>query len=766
MTNMVRDDEWKTLLSIFLTESLEMLDEVEPKLVELEKMSLGGSENNELLNSIFRLYHSLKGGAASLNLDVIRDLTHEAETLLDMFRSKKITITPQHIDLLCQACDFMRKLLDRTAMDFDDGALAEPAKVLRAQFIEEIKKSMPGDKKKTPAPPPAAPSPAPQSAAAQPAAPTAPAPDHAQLADNIDELKLDLTPEMIRRFTEEAEELFEEAEQSLLIIEKGAASPEVVAQAFRALHSFKGNAGFFNYTAFTHFSHEAETLLGLIRDEKLPSTPAAISALLAAIDVLKRGISRLKSEKVAVLDGDGPVVERLKAAMSEVDTRPRLGQILVDSGLITEDALQEALEAQEKVVPPVSATKAADASHPPSESGGAAGSQRAAIRVDTDKLDRLIELVGELVISVSNVTNCPDLKDLHLDRLEKAVDRLTKITKDLQSIAMSVRMIPIAGLFRKMVRPVRDLAKNIGKKIDLQFIGEDTEVDKNVIELISDPLMHMIRNAVDHGIEPAAKRKEVGKAETGNIVLEARHSGSEVWIIVRDDGRGLDRPKILAKAQEVGLITGSGDDLRDEEVFKYIFEPGFSTAAVVTEVSGRGVGMDVVKKNIEKLKGRVDIRSSVGKGSQFTTRIPLTLAIIDGMVVRVGKERYIIPTQSIIEVFRPTSENISTVTHKGEVVSIRGNFIPLFRIADLFGLLNAENDPTHANVMIVESDGRTLGFLVDEILGQQQTVIKSLGSAFGAMPGVSGAAVMPDGRVGLILDVTGIIKIAMGDKDN
>ncbi|MCB1184086.1 chemotaxis protein CheA, partial [bacterium] len=344
-----------------------------------------------------------------------------------------------------------------------------------------------------------------------------------------------------------------------------------------------------------------------------------------------------------------------------------------------------------------------------------------------------------------------------LENFEKASHHLRRITTDLQDVAMSVRMVPLSGTFKKMVRLVHDTAQKAGKKVDLTLVGEETEVDKTVIEQISDPLVHIVRNAIDHGLETPDARATVGKSETGTVTIEARHESGEVWIIVSDDGKGLPRDVILRKAADKGLITGDGADMRDEDVYKLIFEPGFSTAAAVTEISGRGVGMDVVKRNIEKINGKVDIKSNPGRGSSFVMRIPLTMAIIEGMLVRVGRSTYNIPLLSIREAFRPEKGQI-TVTPDGiEMVKLRDELIPVVRLHRLYRLKSDFERLDEGIVVIAENDGHTAALFADEILGQQQTVVKGLSGYVGQPHGVSGCTILGDGSISLILDVATIL---------
>lgn len=754
-----QDSEWEALIKIFSDESLEMLDEVEPKLVELEKQVDSGEPSADIINLLFRLFHSLKGSAASLQLNPIRDLTHCAENLLVLFRSKQKKIASLHIDLLCQTCDCVRIMIEEAFSFGVKSEMSPEIALLAGRLTAEINLA--------PDVEPSVSSPAVTAVETVkvPVQPAASKPEPAVCADSLEELKVSITPDMVQKFCEEADELFEDAEQALLVFERNPADEEQIAQAFRALHSFKGNAGFFGYHQFEKLSHAVEEILNGIRQKKIKFERLTINPVLSAIDHLKSGINRLREKGEDHIDNIDELLENLKNVNSndswEQQNVPRLGELLVQKGIITQDSLEEALSLQEELAKSSGGQSRGDVQVQAEEQGHI---QRQAIRVDTEKLDRLVDLVGELIIAQSNVSNCANMLDARQERFTKELDRLNKITRELQRISMTIRMVPIAGLFRRMIRPVRDLARSLGKNIDLSFIGEDTEVDKNVIELLNDPLMHIVRNAADHGIELADQRDACGKPSVGKIVLEARHSGNEVWVIVKDDGKGLDRDKILAKAISMGFVSSEHDLMADEDLYKLIFEPGFSTASHVTEISGRGVGMDVVKKNIEKLKGIVEVNSQPGIGSRFKIRIPLTLAIIDGMVVQIGNERFIVPTQTIFEFFRPPTGALTSITGRGEAVLLRNKLIPFHRLSKLFGIPGALDDPYQAQIMVVEVRDKHVGLMVDSILGQQQTVIKSLGPNFKIMPGISGAAVMSDGKVGLILDPSGIVNVAEGGR--
>jgi len=375
--------------------------------------------------------------------------------------------------------------------------------------------------------------------------------------------------------------------------------------------------------------------------------------------------------------------------------------------------------------------------------------------VDTAKLDMLVDAVGELVIAQAMVGLHPKIHED--DKLLRSVSQVNKIVRDVQETAMAMRMVPIGQTFQKMRRVVRDVARKAGKLVDLVLSGEDTELDKNVIQQISDPLVHLVRNAIDHGIETPDVRRQLGKPETGQVHLHAAHEGDSIVIEIRDDGRGLDRDRILAKGLEKGLIRPD-EALTDQQLFALILQPGFSTAEKVTDISGRGVGMDVVRRNVEQLRGKIEIQSAKGAGTTITIRLPLTLAIIDGMLVRVGRERMIIPTILIERSLRPTAQQIVSVQGRGQMLQVRGELCPLVQLAALLDY-GPPVDPCENLVVIVQTEGRKVALVVSELIGQQQVVIKSLSGQLKGLQGISGAAILGDGRVGLILEPGGVLAL-------
>ncbi len=387
------------------------------------------------------------------------------------------------------------------------------------------------------------------------------------------------------------------------------------------------------------------------------------------------------------------------------------------------------------------------------------------IRIDLDKVDKLVNWVGELAIAELMVVQNPDVKDMERTNFDRASFNLHNIITEVQNLALSLRMIPLTKTFQKMHRLVRDLSIKADKKIDLQIIGEDTEVDKSVVDLISDPLIHIVRNAIDHGIELAADRIKKGKTVHGNITLSAQHESGEVWICVEDDGKGLHKEAILKKAIQNGLITGDGSNMDDHEIFALVMEPGFSTAEKITEISGRGVGMDVVKRNLEKIKGHLEIESTPGKGSLIRMRIPLTMAVIEGMVVQIGHKQYIIPLNIIREFFQPEEDDITITPAGEEIVRIREELINIMRLYELYEM-KPKYDKIHEGILVtVEYRGKYYCLFVDQVVGQQQAVIKPVPNYISYARGISGFTMLSDGDVCPILDISSLINMNADLKD-
>ncbi len=384
--------------------------------------------------------------------------------------------------------------------------------------------------------------------------------------------------------------------------------------------------------------------------------------------------------------------------------------------------------------------------------------ERKDIRVDMAKLDKLFNLMGELITAEAMVIHSPELANLELESFSRSANYLSKITREMQEITMSVRMIPLEGLFNKMRRLIRDLSRKFGKKINLIVNGQETEMDRNVIEEISDPLVHILRNAIDHGIEAKETRLERGKESSGTVSLNAKYEGSEIWISIKDDGAGLDRERILDKAEEKGLLTAERESMSDAEVWQLVFAPGFSTAEKVSEVSGRGVGMDVVRRNIEKLRGKIDINVIPGEGTEVVLRIPLTLAIIDSITVKVGTFVYALPLGDILEFHKASDDQITKTDTRREVLKLREDIVPVIKLHEFFNTESAKSSTWDGILLVTQAHNRKAALLVDDIVGYQQIVVKALPDYMGQMRAISGCSIMGNGEVCLIIDTGSLLK--------
>ncbi len=595
--------------------------------------------------------------------------------------------------------------------------------------------------------------------------PKSPAPQPAAEEPAI-RLKLADDSELLREFHGEAQELLQNIEQGVLVLEENPTDADTINSIFRAFHTLKGGAGLLHLDALRELAHDLESLLDAVRRSELRINSDIINLILDGGDTLKQFTREIGDQLQGVKPGEPIVVptrqlrQRVRATLNggpAPATSPAQPQPA--SPALKETELSTSEGAASQVTTPAPAASAAGTPAQKAHGDSSAKSESAAgfVKLDTRKLDSLVDLVGELVIAQSMVVQDPEVQRLSSRHLARTLRQLGRITTELQRTAMSLRMVPIRRTFQKMTRLVRDLAAQQDKQTQLLTEGEETELDRNIVEELSDPLVHMIRNSIDHGIELPSVRESHGKPALGTIRLSASHQRGGIVIEIQDDGKGLDRERILAKARERGLIK-PGVTPTEEDIFALIFAPGFSTAEKVTDVSGRGVGMDVVRRNIEKLRGKIEIRSVAGQGSTFTIVLPLTLAIIDGMLVGVGDDRYIIPTLSVRESFRPRPGMVSTVHERGEVVSVRGRLTPLLRLGQHLGTPYRAVDPTEGIIVVVESGDAARGILVDELLGKQEVVIKNLGATFRKQDLLAGAAIMGDGRVGLILDVDTLVK--------
>ena len=583
-------------------------------------------------------------------------------------------------------------------------------------------------------------------------------------------------PELMRLFCAEAAELLQDIEQGVLVLETAPTDAETLATVFRAFHTLKGNAAVMKLVVLQRLTHELESLLDAARRGSRVLDRDAIDAVLSGADIVAQYVAEANSQ----LDGRETgrtiplalpaVIDRVHAILSSPAaaaaplapppgtvplpaTTPRASVAVLPPPASTPTPVNTGPDSGSRLSPPEPSAAAAPV---PAAPARPAAVSTGSVRVDTTRLDGLLDHVGELVIAQSMVVQAAASGDEHLTR---SLAQLRGITTDLQRTAMAMRMVPIRGAFQKMGRLVRDVAVQLGKEIRLIVEGEETELDRTVIEEISDPLVHMVRNAADHAIEPPDVREAAGKPRTGTITLRAFHQGGFVIVQVSDDGRGLDPARIRAKAVERGIVPADAVlDTRD--TLELIFAPGFSTAEQISDLSGRGVGLDVVQRNVERIRGKVEVESAPGAGTMFTIFMPLTLAIIEGLVVSVGGQRFVIPTLAVRESFRPKAEALATVHGRGELVAVRGQRLPMMRLGQHLGIEGAQADPTRGIVVVLEAGNDRRCILVDELVGKQEVVIKPLGEMFTGRTPFAGAAILGDGRVGLILDTIPLVRLS------
>ena len=585
---------------------------------------------------------------------------------------------------------------------------ASPENVTQFMISQGIWEAPPAQEEPEPEPAPAAepepepepePGPEPAVESGAPAQATVPEPEMVSTEDT----------ELLMSFVAEAMEHLESIEVNTLVLEDTPEDNEALNAVFRPFHTIKGVSGFLNLTRINHLAHALENLLDQARSGNLIIGGNHIDIILEGVDSLQNMISAVEEaalNKTPYYPLDTSALEaRIKQALEsdapDEEESPMLGEVLVEKKIVQEEQLKEALVRQQEkphrkigellvesgAADPSQVAEGIKAQRTMSKSARSAARE---VKIDTIKLDNLLDMVGELVIAQSMVQANPNIQKITDRKLHTDLAQVSRITTDLQKSTMAMRMVPIKQTFQKMSRVVRDTAKKAQKQVRLSLKGESTEIDRNMVEKFYDPLMHMVRNSVDHGIESPEERRAAGKDPEGEVILSAYHKGGNVCVEIKDDGKGLDQDKILAKAIANGVIS-EGDQLKDDEIYKLVMAPGFSTAEKVTEISGRGVGMDVVQKTIDALRGKIEITSTPGEGTTFTIALPLTLAIIDGMVVQVAEERYILPTVAVAESLRPHKEDYSTVQGRGEMIMIRGNLIPLVRLHEIVEV-NPEHD--------------------------------------------------------------------------
>lgn len=744
------------IIKDFLVESQESLDQLDQQLADLETALQKEEPFTEIVHAIFRGVHSMKGVAAFLELNNTVKLTHEAEFLLDALRKGKIQIEAFHLDLLYRTGDVLRNLLGKIDQHLTDEGTEDVVDEMVGQFTQAMQgNAVFSDLKK----------------------------DKEAGSGNRTTQQSDyeiIIPEVIR--------LLQYVENQLALFVAQPETQELTRDVVDALASIKGHLNFLQ-------RHELEELADLILRfiTNLASNAShygrsAIGIVLRVIEGMSQALPDLQKytdvhfefvpQLIDILNNllESPKEQRLDAHLEE-----RLGNTLLDMNVISQDQLEVALEIQEKplgeILLEMKALSKEDLDkglaqqnkkrqerqassiektgvHKPSNLAGDT------VRVDLRKLEMLGDLVGELVIAENMVLHHPQVQGEGFGAFRKTGSTLSRISREIQDLSMSLRMVPVKSTFQKMTRVVRDTAKKVSKKVMLEIVGDDTEMDRNVVEGLSHPLVHILRNAVDHGIEMPRERTDAGKSETGYIRLEAKQEGGEIQILISDDGRGINKQGIIQKCIEKELIAKDTTFKSDEEIFNLLFMPGFSTASQVSDISGRGVGMDVVKRNIEEtLHGSIEISSVEGKGSRFLLRIPLTLSIIDGMLVRVDDTVITIPLLSIRETMSPKGLRFTETSEGCQTVNIRDRLIPLVPLQTFLHDIPCELNQEHI-LIVVEHGNQARCLLVDEILGQRQTVIKRLSGFLGNVRGISGFSILSNGSITLILDVRKVVSLS------
>jgi two-component system chemotaxis sensor kinase CheA len=695
-------------------------DEAEELLAEKERLLLAvdiAAPDPEDLNAVFRTAHSIKGGASTFGLNDMSEVTHVLESLLDRIRKGEMSLTAQHVDAFLAAKDILKMQLDghRNAAFVDQDAVANVRMMLH-DLSEGVV--------------PAHHATVPSFLHAEP---------KQQVGEGAHRYKIELPDLPQRDVNALVDELGLLGRVSVTPLDGGRSA--LIIMTHESLDDI---------VAICSFVLDPDDLKIF---EAPPLTPEQ-----RAIEAAER--SRIENEQGY---GFFDPAEPGESAQTELSDDERgygffqpIEQIRLEAGIVNEpppqpavQAKPEALEVTELAAEKKAAKKASDAVHAQAESGS--------IRVSIEKVDQLINLVGELVITQAMIEQRSDgLDPMVHQRLLASVSQLTRNTRDLQEAVMSIRMMPMDFVFSRFPRMVRDLAGKLGKKVDFITNGAATELDKGLIERIVDPLTHLVRNSIDHGIEMPAARVAAGKSESGRLFLSAAHQGGNIVIEVADDGAGLNRERILAKARQNGLPVS--DNMSDAEVWQLIFAPGFSTAEIVTDVSGRGVGMDVVKRNITAMGGSIDIRSARGFGTTILISLPLTLAILDGMSIRSGDEIYILPLGFVVESLQPARADVKEIAGQGRVVKVRGEYLPLIPLYQMFNITPNCTDPSEGILVILETEGRKAALFVDELVGQQQVVVKNLESNYRKVAGISGATILGDGGVALILDVAALVR--------
>ena len=713
-------NESNRFIEEFCHEAEELLAGIEDTVLDIED----NPEDEEAINRLFRAMHTIKGSGAMFGFDAISEFTHHVETTLDKVRSGEIPVSKELIDLILVSRDRITAMLEEA----NGGPAVDPGEG------ENIIAALKGLLDPNAGPPAPAPGAEPASAldpvtpASEPAAPkepeTAPEPEKADpKGETVYRVRLEPEPDIFATGMDPVMLLYD-------LSDMGECSIVVQTEKVPDLENLSPESCYFSWDVFITTSkgfNAVRDVFIFVEDDCKISIETIESDAIPSDETSVRSVG-----EILVARGD----VNKEAIEEKIVEHKKIGEVLVESGVVSKEKVKSALKEQ-KIISKAHKSSAAST-----------------VRVPSERLDKLINLVGELVITQARLTEVSSSKDD--TELGESVEEIERLTAELRDSVLNIRMMPIGTTFNKFRRLVRDLSSQLNKEIELVTRGAETELDKTVLERLDDPLVHLIRNSIDHGVEAPDVRKEEGKPEKGTIVLAASHKGTNVVITIEDDGKGLDVDVIRKKAIEKGLIS-EGADLSDRKIFSQIFAPGFSTSKEVTNVSGRGVGMDVVKKTIESLRGRIDIDSTPGQGTRITLNLPLTLAIINGLLVKIEDDFFVLPLMSVEECVEIKSKEIETINGRN-ILNVRGDMVPYIRLRDRFHM--GVSRPEVEHIVIVDVNDSRIGFVVDHVIGGHQTVIKPLGPAFRDVKDISGATILGDGTVALILDTNVLLESA------
>ncbi|MBU3215144.1 chemotaxis protein CheA [Clostridium estertheticum] len=691
------------MLEIYLFEATQLMEQLEEISIECEKNK---SMDTEHINEIFRIMHTIKSSSAMMMFNNISVLAHSMEDLFYFIRENKaVNIDFESLfDLVLLGIDFIKGEVSKIENDEKADGSSEELVLKSSKLLSAMKEA---------------------NIVISDIIETHTVEDSNYIISAYENQDLEARQKYtVRIFYEDGCEMENVRAYTVIhnlkdIVSEMYYIPEDIIESNDSVEIIRKNGFLVGFATSIDYEKVAEKLNEIIFLKDLE---------LLQVEEYPEEIKKVKAKSIIQLEGPLEKIEPFG-----------------DKELIQIESIQ--IDQVEKV----------DTNKEEVEHITKVAKQQSIISVNISKLDMLLDLVGEIVISEAMVTKNPDLEGLSLDNFNKASRQLRKLTNELQDVVMSIRMVPVSMTFHKMNRIVRDMSKKLNKEVELEIIGEETEVDKNIIDHISDPLMHLVRNSLDHGIEDKEERIVSGKPPIGKITLEAKNAGGDVFIIVRDDGRGLDKSKIYEKAKLQGLVTRPEEELTDKEIFAFILLPGFSTNESVTEYSGRGVGMDVVKKNIDSIGGSISIESMIGRGSVISIKIPLTLAIIDGLEVAVGISKYTIPITSIKESFKPKENEVIADSDGNEMIMIRGEAYPIYRLHRLFNVNTKVTTPTDGIMVLVEDNTKSACLFVDSLIGEQQVVVKELPNYIKKAKGIAGCTILGDGNISLIIDVNGIL---------